>query len=751
MLTRLHVLLLAPDPHDAARLTGHLGSIDPAPRVTRCVTLPETLAHLGADEYDVALLDESALGEDTVGTVARLREAHHDLAQVLLTRGPRAENGLEQLAAGAQDRLDVDGLDPHLLRRSLLYARERVRADQAQRRAAEWTEALLHGLETPACAVGPDGVVVATNSAMRDVTSVLTCHTGDDVLMLWSRPDAPRDAVVLRDGMLQVLEGAPRFTHEFRAANGRSWSARITPLPHGAGAVVMKVDITELKAAESRLAEAALHDPLTGLPNRTLLRDRLVQLLHASRRGGTRVVVLFLDVDDLKVVNDTLGHAAGDDLLVAVGERLRGAVRPADTAARVAGDEFVIAAAVADASEAERLAERVLQSFHEPAELGGRPQQVGVSIGVALAEADDDVEDLLRAADEAMYVAKTTGGHRYTVADPSLRDRVQHRLQVEADLQSALAEGRVRVHYQPVVELASGRVLGAEALVRLESPGGRVVPPSEFIDVAERSGLVVPLGREVLRQACVDAAGWRGACGSLSVAVNLSARQLAQPDAVDAVTAALRSSHLAADRLVLEVTETAVVEDSERARVTLSRLRDLGIRVAIDDFGTGYSSFLYLKRFPVDILKIDRSFVGGMLDNADDAAIVTSIVRLGRELGVTLVAEGVESELQRGALVRLGCEEAQGYFFSPPVPGAQLAEAVVRCADAGGYVTYRAGDLSISPALLDRMSQLRDEGASLHTIAAVLNAEGFRHADGRRWHVRAVARCFELGLVDSRS
>ena len=751
MLAPLRVLLVEPVPMDAALVSSYLRFPQPGTEASLCSALDDALVRLEVERFDVALVDVSALGADAAQAVRQVRAAAPDLALVVLTRGTSPGGSLELVAAGAQDVLAKEELDPHLLRRSLLYARERARAEALKRETAEWTESLLHGLETPACAVGPDGRVVATNNAMRDVTSILTCRTGEDLLQLWSRPDAPHDAAAMLDGLRQVLAGAPRFAHEFRGLNGRYWSARITPLPHGAGAVVMKVDISDLKAAESRLAEAALHDPLTGLPNRTLLRDRLVQLLHTSHRDGTHVALMFVDVDGLKSVNDALGHSAGDDLLVAVAERLRSAVRPSDTAARVGGDEFVVAATVADEREARALAERLLGAFAQPVTVDGRPLAVGVSVGVATAQPDDDVEDLLRAADEAMYVAKTAGGRRCALADPALRDRVQHRLHVETDLQAALGEGRVRVEYQPVVELASGRVVSAEALVRLVSPGGKPVPPSEFMDVAESSGLIVPLGREVLRRACAEATRWDGPCAGLSVAVNLSAKQLAQPDATDTVQAALAETGLDPRRLVLEVTETAVVEDSEAARATLARLREGGVRIAIDDFGTGYSSFLYLKRFPVDILKIDRSFTGGMLDNADDAAIVTSIVRLGRELGVTLVAEGVESDQQRLRLIQLGCEEAQGFFFSPPVPGERLEEAVVACAEQGGFVTYRAGDLTVNSALLARMDELRQEGASLHTIAAVLNAEGFRHADGRRWHVRAVARCFELGLVSHRS
>jgi diguanylate cyclase (GGDEF)-like protein len=745
--TPLRVLLVEPSPEDAALVTSLLQAPAPAVHVDWARSLDDGLHRLRSAQVDVAVIGATRPDDDVVGAVRRVHAAHPNLPQVVLTRGPDQGVGLAVIAAGAQDLLGKEELDPHLLRRSLLHARERTRAALPQRQAAEWAEALLHGLETPACAVGPDGVVLATNSAMSEVTSILTCGRGDDLARLWTQPDAPRDAAVLLTGLREVLGGAARFEHEFRGADGRHWSARITPLPRGAGAVVMKVDITDLKAAESRLAEAALHDPLTGLPNRTLLRDRLVQLLHATRRDSTRVALLFLDVDSLKAVNDSMGHVFGDHLLVAVADRLAAAVRPTDTAARVAGDEFVVAAAVGDEAEARALAERLLALFDEPLAVHGKQLDVGLSVGVAVAQEDDDVEDLVRAADEAMYVAKVAGGHRCAVADPALRARVQRRLQVEQDLQAALAQDRVTVHYQPVVELATGRVVGVEALVRLRTPGGKVVAPHDFMEVAESSGLIVPLGREVLRQACTAAAGWEGDLAQLSVAVNLSARQLAQVDAAETVAAALADSGLDPRRLVLEVTETAVVEDSEAARATLAAVRPSGVRVAIDDFGTGYSSFLYLKRFPVDILKIDRSFIAGMLDNGDDAAIVTSIVRLGRELGVTLVAEGVESEQQRLRLVRSGCEEAQGYYFSPPVPDEELAAAVAACAHAGVVVRHQARGLSVDQALLARMDELRQEGASLHTIAAVLNSEGYRHADGRRWHVRAVARCFELGLV----
>jgi diguanylate cyclase (GGDEF)-like protein len=425
-----------------------------------------------------------------------------------------------------------------------------------------------------------------------------------------------------------------------------------------------------LEVATDELRRLVLHDPLTDLPNRRLLEDRIEHALEQSRRRRGGVAVFFVDIDRFKTVNDSLGHSAGDQLLVHVAEQLRTCVRPGDTIARLGGDEFVMLCEdVPDVATALVVGERALVALMVPFSLAGNDVLVTASIGVAVAAADATSETLLRQADAAMYAAKKRGRAQVAVFEPSMTGPVGDRLQLETALRHGIANGQIRVHYQPLVEVATGRVTELEALVRWAHPGRGLLLPAAFLDVAEESGLMVPLGRVVLRQACADVARLARELDrpDLTVAVNLSARELAQPDLVEVVVAALGDAGLPASSLCLELTETGLISATEQTMDHLRRLKALGVTLAIDDFGTGFSSLTYLRRFPVDVIKTDRSFVRDMCSNADDAAIVTAVVGLGRALGLRSVAEGVETAEQLALLESLGCDLAQGYHFSRPV------------------------------------------------------------------------------------
>ena len=443
-------------------------------------------------------------------------------------------------------------------------------------------------------------------------------------------------------------------------------------------------DITERRAHEIELTERALTDQLTGLPNRTLLADRLATAISAIGRRGRGAAVLFIDVDRFKVVNDSLGHRTGDILLMALADRLRTSVRPDDTVARLGGDEFVVLCQdLEHHAEAVEVAERIFAVLEEPFALGTRSHRVDVSIGIALAEsAEAEAEDLLRDADVAMYQAKAAGGARIEVFTTHLRDRARRRLDLEDELRAAISCRDLRAHYQPVLDLAgadpddlgpdAARVAGFEALVRWHHPSRGVIEPGEFIGVAEETGLISPLGELVLDQACAQVATWRRrpGCEHLTMAVNLSGRQLSEPGAVEVVGAALARHDLPAAALCLEITESMLMVDSTAAAATLHALHDLGVTLAVDDFGTGYSSLLYLRRFPVGILKLDRAFVSGLGANGADEAIVGSMIDLAHSLGMSAVAEGVETPGQLAALRRLGCDHALGYLWSAPVAAA---------------------------------------------------------------------------------
>jgi diguanylate cyclase (GGDEF)-like protein len=429
---------------------------------------------------------------------------------------------------------------------------------------------------------------------------------------------------------------------------------------------------------DERHRRAALHDSLTGLPNRSLALDRIAHALRRCGREGGTVAVLALDLDRFKLVNDSLGHAAGDELLVALAPRLRDAIRPGDTVARFGGDEFVVVCDGLDGpGAAVTVAERLSGALAEPVELASGPQFIGASIGIALAQGEGDTPDsLLRDADAAMYrVKERKGGGRYELFDEHMRDEVLRRVTTESDLRRALDAGELRVHYQPIVDVRTERPVSVEALARWEHPERGMIPPSEFIEVAEDIGLIAELGLQVLEQASHQAAEWQRAFGvPLGLAVNVSGRQLAQAGFPEQVAAIAARSGLAPGTLSLEITESVLLEEADCTMAVLAHLREIGIRLILDDFGTGYSSLSYLKRFALHALKIDRSFVDGLGADDDDSTIVEAIVRMAHSLRLAVVAEGVETEAQLSQLRRLRCDSAQGYLFARPLAPGDMSD-----------------------------------------------------------------------------
>jgi diguanylate cyclase (GGDEF)-like protein len=435
--------------------------------------------------------------------------------------------------------------------------------------------------------------------------------------------------------------------------------------------------LTDARRVDTMLHQA-LHDALTGLPNRALFTDRLQHALTQGRRRGTTCGVIFLDLDRFKTVNDSLGHAAGDELLVSVARRIDDSLRSADTAARLGGDEFaVLLEDLSDADEAVIVAQRISAALDAPVVVQGREVFVSASVGIACGRSG--ASELLRQADVAMYRAKAQGKGRHAVFEESMQAEVLDRLEIEADLVRAIQRGEIDVHYQPVIALDGQTLAGFEALARWHHPTRGLVPPPHFIPLAEDNGSIVALGRHVLRRACAQAARWLEEFPSQEpriMSVNLSGRQLEDPAIVADVAGALADHGLPANALVLEITETVLMQDTEATLERLAALKALGVRLAVDDFGTGYSSLRYLRRFPIDILKMAKPFVDGLDDDEESRALARAIVDLAASLKLACIAEGIEVSHQATVLHELGCTLGQGFHFARPMPPEALAELI---------------------------------------------------------------------------
>jgi diguanylate cyclase (GGDEF)-like protein/PAS domain S-box-containing protein len=562
---------------------------------------------------------------------------------------------------------------------------ERKAAELRLRQAAKVFENTSEGVMI----TGPDKRIVAVNLAFSRITG----YSEDEV--------RGREPNLLRSGrhdeafyraMWSAITGTERWQGEIwnRRKDGGEYPEwlNISVVRDDAGAIINYIgvfsDISSIKQAQDKLEYTAHHDALTGLPNRLLFRDRMEQALAVSRRSHEGVALLFIDLDRFKLINDTLGHEAGDLLLQAVAQRLTACMREEDTVARMGGDEFVvIQKGVARPEDAVLLAARMLAAVSRPLTIAGHEIVVSLSVGISLYPQDgDNASTLLKHADAAMYRAKEKGRNGYQYYSDEMSQAGVERLELESDLCQALERGELRVHYQPQVELASGHIVGAEALVRWQHATRGMISPAVFIPMAEDNGMIGPIGEWVLETACADARAWQLAgLPPLRVAVNVSGRQIGNDHVVDKVAAALEHSGLAPEWLEIEVTESVVMQDAARAISTLSALREMGVTLAIDDFGTGYSSLSYLKRFPVHKLKIDKSFIDGLEGSPDDAAIAMAIIVMAHSLRHTVIAEGVETAAQVEVLRAYGCDEMQGYHFSRPLPAEDFA-ALLRTASA---------------------------------------------------------------------
>jgi len=624
---------------------------------------------LGADGQLPRWLDPASTFEQSPTEVSVTPVFRFETGVVLLLSGPR-------LDGGRLDGIQFEAL--HLLARGVAPSFE---AGMLRERAAEETQ-FRQGLmelarDLGAAATVSDVLRVFSSHAERllqadsatlnynlDLQAETLVESGDATNILRFRLDNGTSAPILC--CVSRESNADRF--------GRREERRARELAeHTTGALRRAADREVL---EEQLRHRAFYDSLTGLPNRALFLDRIAHAVARSERLHQELAVLFVDLDRFKVVNDSLGHAAGDELLVQVSNRLRGCLRESDTLARLGGDEFTVllegASAISDAANA---AERILLALREPFVIDGQETFASASIGIAGGPVGrQQSRDLLREADIALYRAKADGRGRYIVYDPRMRQTPGEYVHLETDLHRAIERGELRVHYQPIFSLRSSDVVGMEALLRWQHPEKGMISPLQFIPLAEDTGLIVPIGKWVLNEACRQLAEWRAekvASGTLFVSVNLSARQLQDADLLGDVAETLRLSGIEPHTLQLEITESVVMQDPEAMVAKLEALKSLGIKLAVDDFGTGYSSLAYLKRFPIDSLKIDRAFVTGVANAGQDSAIVKTVVGLARALGLKTTAEGIEERSQWDRLEQLGCDAGQGFLFSRPLqPGA---------------------------------------------------------------------------------
>jgi diguanylate cyclase (GGDEF)-like protein len=485
------------------------------------------------------------------------------------------------------------------------------------------------------------------------------------------------DDFVEEELALASLPTASASEHQLQ--DGRTIALTRAPLNTG-GAVTIHMDVTEKRSSEKQIAFLALHDALTGLANRVQLRDHIERTLKIVKRGG-KAAVLCLDLDDFKTVNDTLGHSVGDALLCAVSERLRDLIPGSDLISRTGGDEFSIVQSDAGqpAADTAALAARVVEALSLPFELGDHHVVISASVGVAIAPDDgDNADQLLKNADMALYRAKEDGRGRFHFFETEMDVKAQARRALELDLRNAVGAGEFEVFYQPIVNLAENRITGFEALLRWNHPTRGRVSPAEFIPLAEETGLIVPIGDWVIRQACAEARTWPS---GLRVAVNVSPVQFRNKSLLSAVVSALATSGLRADLLELEITETVLMANNDATLSVLHQLRSLGVRISMDDFGTGYSSLSYLRSFPFDKIKIDQSFIRDLADRPDSIAIIRAVAGLGQNFGITTTAEGVETQEQLDKMRAEGCSEVQGYFYSKPVPASEIAQVLSGFAD----------------------------------------------------------------------
>ena len=632
------------------------------------------LATLVTGAHDVCLLDYRLGATTGLDLLARARAAGCDTPVILLTGQSDGDTDLQAMRAGASDYLEKGRLDSPTLERAIRYSLERRRAMQALEASEGQFRSLMESARDGIIIARADGQIASCNPSALSMFDELS-FSGRSIGELLRHP---RDATVL-DLSESTSDSGDVLDLVAVRRDGATFPAEVSlsSWPTGDGLMWSAIirDVTDRRALERQLEYQAFHDPLTGLANRALLRSRLEHAVTAAADSYHQVGVLLLDVDDFKRVNDTLGHAAGDELLCQIGGRLAHTIRGVDTAARLGGDEFaVVVEDVQSTDELSGLAQRLADRLREPFDIGGRIVEISASIGIAVTGDLSDTATLMQHADVAMYSAKEAGKNRHILFRDQMHERIVSRIALETDLRGAVAGEQLMVHYQPVVDLNSDEIVAVEALMRWSHPRRGLVPPDNFIGTAEQTGLIVGLGRALRMSAFDQIRRWQDlgvADERLRLMVNVSPREIESDEFVEAVFGDLDRAGVAASTLTIEITEGAMLSKRSLVIGRLAQLRNHGVEIAIDDFGTGYSSLSYLQELPADLLKIDRSFTARLGEDAGRNMVAT-IIALSRSLGFATIAEGIEESSTIEELQRLGCSLGQGYHLARPATAADI-------------------------------------------------------------------------------
>jgi diguanylate cyclase (GGDEF)-like protein/PAS domain S-box-containing protein len=653
--------------------------------LTHVTSMARAEDHLVHHPVDIVLLDLGLPDAEGIGAVERVQSVAPRVPVVVLTGLDDETVAGRALQLGAQDFLVKGEIDTRRLVRALRYALERAAMDDALFAVKERALVTLNSISDGVISTDVDGRVLFLNAAAERLTG----WTGSDAagrpmpevfrildfatrLPVSSAPvpaSAPDQTVYLPPNALLVRRDGTEFSIDDAVSPIHDRDGRTI------GTVIVFRDDSAARANARQMAHSAQHDYLTGLPNRMLVNDRIERAIAAAPRLHSQVAVLFLDLDGFKHINDSLGHSIGDKLLQSVAQRLVGCVRTSDTVSRPGGDEFVVLISPAEQWDAAIVARRMLAAVAEVHRIDQHELHVTASIGVSVYPADGgDAETLIKNADTAMYQAKANGRQRFQFFEPSMNVRAVERQSIEEGLRTAIVRNEFTLHYQPKVDLRTGLITGAEALLRWTHPTRGNVPPLQFIPIAEDSGLIVPIGHWVLRSACEQASAWVAAGLPIgTMAVNVSTRELQDDGFFAGLLRVLAETGLDPRILELELTESVLMKQPEAVASILQAVRDLGVRVSLDDFGTGYSSLSYLHAFPIDALKVDQSFIAQIASVADDTSLVTAVIGIARSLKLRVIAEGVETLGQLAFLQAHDCDEAQGYYFSRPVPSLQFA------------------------------------------------------------------------------